>query len=59
MPKGANAIVVILGANLLLTSEEVESCEHLIKRARVLVTNLEMPVEAVKTSLRLARKHNG
>jgi hypothetical protein len=56
---GNNSIVVILGANLLLSVEDVNKCENLIKNCKVFVTNLELPLESVIRALELAKAHNG
>lgn len=54
---GDNSIIVILGANLLLSPEDIETCEESIKNSRILVTNLEIPIETVIKSLEIAKKH--
>ena len=41
---GHNSIIVILGANLLLNSNDIKLCENLFKNANMLVTNLELPL---------------
>lgn len=43
----------------MLSSDDINSCEDLIKNSKILVTNLEIPAQTVLTSLKLARKHNG
>lgn len=53
---GDNSILVILGANLLLKPEDVDKCEHLIHKSKILVTNLEIPSDTALHSLKLARK---
>ena len=57
--KGANSILVILGANLLLNVQDIKACENEIKNAKILVTNLEVPLETVLYSLKLAKLYNG
>ncbi len=56
--KGHNSIIVVLGANLHLTSDDVEKCSDLIKNAKILVTNLEIPVQTALNSLKLAKENN-
>ncbi len=56
---GKNSIIVILGANLLLSSEDIQKCEGLIKGSKVLVTNLEIPFETAFSSLKLAKSNLG
>ena len=51
--------MVILGANLLLSVDDVKSCDQLIKSAKIVITNLEIPVETAFESLKLAKKNNG
>ena len=41
---GENSIIVILGANLLLSSDDILSCEESIKNSKILVTNLEISI---------------
>lgn len=55
MHSGDNSIIVILGANLHLTTDDIKNCENLIKNAKILVTNLEIPVETALYSLKLAK----
>ena len=55
---GDNSIIVILGANLHLMNDDINNCESLIKNAKVLVTNLEIPVETALYSLKLAKLNN-
>ena len=38
--------------------EDIKSCEGLVENAKVLVTNLEIPVETALFSLKLAKEHN-
>jgi hypothetical protein len=39
-------------------SDDINNCESLIKNAKVLVTNLEIPVETALYSLKLAKTNN-
>lgn len=50
---GENAIVVSPGANLRLGAADVARCEPLIRQARVVLAQLEVPVEAVLAVARL------
>lgn len=52
---GNNSIIVILGANLLLSSDDISSCENLFRNSKMLVTNLELPLKTVVTALKLAK----
>jgi hypothetical protein len=48
-----------IGANLLLSIDDVKSCENLIKSSKILVTNLEIATETAFFSLKLAHSNNG
>lgn len=50
---------MVLGANLLLSSDDVKSCERLIQNCKILVANFEIPYETVLAGLKLAKTHNG
>ncbi|WP_225755236.1 ribokinase [Actinotalea sp. Marseille-Q4924] len=50
-----NSIVVIPGANALLTSDLVGEAGECIRRARVVLAQLETPLESVRAAARLAR----
>lgn len=52
---GGNCIVIVAGANLLLTAAEVEAARPLIEAAKVVVCQLEVTNEATLAALRLAR----
>ena len=54
--EGRNSIVIVTGANDLLTVEEVESARPEIAAADVLVCQLEVPLEISLAALRLARQ---
>lgn len=55
---GNNSILVVLGANLLLNENDIDSCNSLIKNSKFLVTNLEIPVKTALHSLKLAKSNN-
>ena len=50
---------MILGANLLLGVEDINNCQDLIKNSKLLVTNLEIPLETAIYSLKLAKLNKG
>jgi ribokinase len=52
---GQNAIVVVPGANWTLTPALVRAAAPLIRGAGVLLTQLEVPLEAVQEAIQLAR----
>ncbi|XP_064603449.1 ribokinase-like isoform X2 [Liolophura sinensis] len=55
--EGQNAIVIVPGANLLLTESDVIAAETLIQSAKVLVCQLEISPPITVMAMRLARKH--
>jgi len=56
-PEGDNSIVVAPGANLRLTPEDVRRREELIKQSKLLMVQLEVPLETVKEAITIARRH--
>lgn len=56
--EGNNRIIVVPGANMELTVEEIESCEALIAANDIIILQLEVPLPVVYRSIELARKHN-
>jgi ribokinase len=54
-PDGRNSIVIVTGANDLLTAAEIEAAREDIAASGVLVCQLEIPLELNLTALRLAR----
>lgn len=55
---GENIIVVVLGANTVLSPADIDAAESEIASADVLLTQLEIPVNTVGHALELARRHN-
>ena len=55
--EGDNSIVVASGANLRLTPEDVRKREDLIKQAKLLMVQLEIPLETVREAIAIARRH--
>ncbi len=55
-PQGRNSIVIVTGANDLLTAAEVEAAGAEIAASDVLLCQLELPVEISLAALRLARQ---
>lgn len=53
---GRNAIVIVAGANDLLTEQEVEAARPAIAAAQVVVCQLEIPLEITLATLRIARE---
>jgi ribokinase len=54
-PAGGNAIVIVTGANDLITADEIEQARPAMARAGVVVCQLEIPVETTLLALRVAR----
>ena len=55
-PDGNNSIIIVTGANDLLTEQEIERARGAIASAAVVVCQLEIPVEVSLAALRLARE---
>ncbi|MBI9076901.1 MAG: ribokinase [Desulfatibacillum sp.] len=53
---GANSIIIVTGANDLLTTEEIRSARKAIADSGVLVCQLEIPMELNLEALRIARE---
>ena len=56
---GENSIVIVGGANLKLRSQDVLEAASLIAESKVVVCQLEVPLETTLQALRLAREHGG
>ncbi len=54
-PDGANAIIIVAGANDHLTVDEVEQARATIAAAEVVVCQLEIPLAVTEAALRIAR----
>lgn len=54
---GDNSIIVAPGANHHLTPADIRRREHLIKQAKLLMVQLEIPVETVFEAAAIAKKH--
>ncbi len=53
---GNNCIIVTPGANYQLSPAEIQSTQQIIADSRIIVTQLEIPLETVKYSLQLAKE---
>ena len=56
-PRGNNSIIIVTGANDLLSVDEIEAARATIAASRVLVCQLEIPLEVSLAALRIAREH--
>ncbi|GAA1660180.1 ribokinase [Catellatospora bangladeshensis] len=54
-PSGANSIIIVPRANDAVTVADVEAAAGVIRSSRILLVQLELPVDAVVAALRLAR----
>jgi ribokinase len=54
---GQNRILVVKGANDLLSPADVDAAGELLRRADFIVLQLEIPIETVYYALRFAREH--
>ncbi len=54
---GDNRIIVVPGANDRLTPDKIKTLEDKIKAAKILLLQLEIPVDTVKLAIDLAQKH--
>lgn len=54
--EGRNAIIVVTGANDLLTPQEVEAARPAIATSRVMLCQLEIPLDTTLAALRIARR---
>ena len=55
-PEGRNAIIIVTGANDLLSLDDLERARPAIAAAAVVVCQLELPVETTLSALRIARE---
>jgi ribokinase len=55
-PDAHNAIIIVTGANDLLTPEELETARPVIADAQILVCQLEIPVDITLAALSIARQ---
>ena len=53
---GNNAIIIVTGANDLLTVEEIEAARPAMRTCQLLVCQLEIPLEITTAALRVARQ---
>lgn len=56
--KANNSIVVIPGANMNITEEEILSCEYLIKASKIIIAQFETPIEITEKAFEIAKKNN-
>ena len=56
---GQNSIVIVPGANLLLSEDDLEKAEKVIQGSKVMVCQLEVNPAVTLAALKLAKKHKG
>jgi ribokinase len=56
--QGNNRIIVVPGANMELTIEELERCEEMIANSDIVILQLEIPMAVIYRSIELAKKYN-
>ena len=56
---GQNCIIIVAGANLLLSEKDIHNAEDMIAKAKVMVCQLEVKPEVTLEALKIARKHGG
>ena len=54
--QGNNSIIIVTGANDLLSAEDIEAARPAIASARILVCQLETPLDTTIAALRIARQ---
>ena len=56
---GQNSIVIVAGANLLLSEQDVSAAAEMISQAKVVVCQLEVPPTTSLAALTLAKSQGG
>lgn len=57
-PEGHNAIIVVMGANDLLTRDEIEASRQAMAASDILICQMEIPLEITLDALCIAREEN-
>jgi len=55
-PTGHNSIIIVTGANDLLTEDEIEAARKAIASSDIMVCQLEIPLEITLAAMRIARE---
>ena len=58
LPSGENWIVGHLGANMRMRVEHVEAAEDMIAQSDIVLTQFEVPIEAVSRAMELGHRHS-
>lgn len=56
-PQSHNSIIIIKGANKLLSPQDIAAAERDIKQCKLIVLQLEIPTETVYAAVRFGREH--
>lgn len=56
-PNGQNRIIVVKGANDLLTPRDVDAAAAELARAQIIILQFEIPLETIYHTIRFARSH--
>jgi len=55
--QGENSIVIAPGANALVSPQDIDACDDLLRQAEYLVLQCEIPLETVSYAIRRAAQH--
>lgn len=55
--EGDNSIIVAPGVNMSITADDIRAKESIIKQAKLLIVQLEIPLEAVMEAVEIAHQH--
>lgn len=56
--EGNNSIIVVSGSNMNISSKEIEKATDIIKNSRVIIAQLETPIEATMEAFKIAKDNN-
>ena len=56
---GENAIVIVKGANEMITKEDLTDASYVIKNARVVLCQLEINIDVTLEALKMAKSSEG
>jgi len=57
-PDGEHSLILVPGANASFKKEKIEMLEDTIKKADIILTQLEIPIESVRSIVKLANKYS-
>lgn len=57
-PESRNSIIIVKGANNLLSSKDIDDAEKDIRQCQLIVLQLEIPTETVYYAIEFGQKHN-